>query len=320
MRSLVYIDTHDLSFATQADNSHKADLDVAAITFGDNGLAIDKVARTYELRLKEEDYQRVIKHGLIYSLNVPVKKAGAYQLRVAVRDAATERVGSAGQFVEVPDLNKNRLALSGIILGGMNRAAAQKRAASEATGVSPAPASQSASASGDAAEIYDPQAGPAVRRLSHDMLLDFGYVIYNAQLDRAGGRPQLTTQVRLFRDGQQVFAGKELPFSADKQTDLKRLVASGRLQLGTNLPPGEYELNGYASFNDYQAVRKPITVPAGRPEFDLGRIDLPATPISRNYGKPAPPWHVTAARGVSKRVRLADFRGRWLLVEFWGFW
>jgi hypothetical protein len=86
------------------------------------------------------------------------------------------------------------------------------------------------------------------------------------------------------------------------------------------VPPGEYELNGYASFNDYQAVRKPITVPAGRPEFDLGRIDLPATPISRNYGKPAPPWHVTAARGVSKRVRLADFRGRWLLVEFWGFW
>jgi VWFA-related protein len=242
MRSLVYIDTHDLSFATQADGSHKADLDVAAITFGDNGLAIDKVARTYELRLKEEDYQRVIKHGLIYSLNVPVKKAGAYQLRVAVRDAATERVGSAGQFIEVPDLNKNRLALSGIILGGMNRAAAQKTTVTEATGASPAPVSQSASASGDAADIYDPQAGPAVRRLSHDMILDFGYVIYNAQLDRAGGRPQLTTQVRLFRDGQQVFAGKDLPFSADKQTDLKRLVAGGRLRLGTNLPPGEYVL------------------------------------------------------------------------------
>jgi hypothetical protein len=243
MRSMMYIDTHDIGFTTESDGSHKADLDVAAITFGDNGLAVDKVARTYELRLKEEEYRRVIKHGLIYTLNVPVKKAGAYQLRVAVRDAATERVGSAGQFIEVPNLSKNRLALSGIILGGMNPAAAQKTSAGETAAESRAPATpESANASTGAAEVYDAQAGPAVRRLTHGMLLDFGYVIYNAQLDRATLRPQLTTQVRLFRDGQPVFTGKELPFNADRQTDLKRLVAGGRLRLGTNLPPGEYVL------------------------------------------------------------------------------
>ncbi|HEX8651928.1 MAG TPA: VWA domain-containing protein [Pyrinomonadaceae bacterium] len=243
MRSMMYIDTHDLAFTMQSDGSHKATLDVAAITFGDKGLAVDQVARTYELRLKEEDYRRIIKHGLIYTLNVPVKKAGAYQLRVAVRDAATERVGSAGQFVEVPNLAKNRLALSGLILGGMNPAAAQKTSASETAAESRAPvAPESANASTGAAEMYDAQAGPAVRRLTHGMLLDFGYVIYNAQLDRATSRPQLTTQVRLFRDGQPVFTGKELPFNADRQTDLKRLVAGGRLSLGTNLPPGEYVL------------------------------------------------------------------------------
>ena len=244
MRSLLYIDTHDLSFATQADGSHKANLDVAAITFGDNGLAVDKVATTYEIRVKDEEYQRIIKHGLIYTLNVPVKKAGAYQLRVAVRDTASERVGSAGQFVEVPNLDKNRLALSGIILGGMNPAAAPKTPASASTAAAEpsASTSQSANTTVDATEIYDPQAGPAVRRLSHGMLLDFGYVIYNAQLDRAASRPQLTTQVRLFRDGKLLFAGKELPFNADRQADLKRLVAGGRLQLGTSLPPGEYVL------------------------------------------------------------------------------
>jgi VWFA-related protein len=243
MRSLVYIDTHDLSFASQPDGTRLADLDVAAITFGDNGLAIDKVARTYELRVKDEEYQRIVKHGLIYTLNVPVKKAGAYQLRVAVRDALTERIGSAGQFIEVPNLNKNRLALSGIILGGMNPATARKTNADESGASNPAQASQeSANTPADPTQLYDPQAGPAVRRLSQGMLLDFGYVIYNAQLDRATNRPQLTTQARLFRDGQQVFAGKELPFNADKQTDLKRLIASGRLQLGRNLPPGEYVL------------------------------------------------------------------------------
>jgi VWFA-related protein len=244
MRSMVYVDAHDLTFTTQADSTHKANLDVVAITFGDNGRAVDQVDRTYELRLKEEDYKRLMKHGLIYTLNIPVKKAGAYQLRVAVRDAGSERVGSASQFIEVPNLEKNRLALSGIVLGGMNPAAAKASppTANEGAALQPTSASQATPATDEAAEIYDTQASPAVRRLSHGMLLDFGYVIYNAQLDRASGRPNLTTQVRLFRDGQQVFAGKELPFNADKQADLKRLIASGRLQLGTQLAPGEYVL------------------------------------------------------------------------------
>jgi VWFA-related protein len=241
MRSLVYIDAHDLSFATQPDGTRLANLDVLAITFGDNGRAVDQVERTYELRVKDEAYERLIKHGLIYTLNVPVKKAGAYQLRVAVRDAATEHVGSASQFIEVPNLDKNRLALSGIVLGGLDPAAAKKMAAKEAA-AAPTSASQGTNTATETAEIYDPQAGPAVRRLSRGMLLDFGYVIYNAQLDRVTNRPQLVTQVRLFRDGQQVFAGKELPFNAAGQTDLKRLIATGRLQLGTNLQTGEYVL------------------------------------------------------------------------------
>lgn len=242
MRSMVYIDAHDLAFTKQADGTNKANLDVVAITFGDNGRAVDQVDRTYELRLKDEDHKRLMKYGLIYTLNVPVKKAGAYQLRVAVRDAATERVGSASQFIEVPNLDKNRLALSGIVLGGMSPAKASQTNANEGAPPQPAQASQAAPAADDSAEMYDPQASPAVRRLSQGMLLDFGYVIYNAQLDGATARPNLTTQVRLFREGQQVFAGKELPFNAEKQADLKRLVASGRLQLGANLAPGEYVL------------------------------------------------------------------------------
>jgi VWFA-related protein len=243
MRSMVYIDSRDLSFTTQPDGTHKANLDIVAITFGDNGRAVDQVDRTYELRLKDEDYNRLMKHGLIYTLNVPVKKAGAYQLRVAVRDAASARVGSASQFIEVPNLNKNRLALSGIVLGGMSMAKALKPTADEADAGGGAASPEATPAAVDkATEIYDTQASPAVRRLSQGMLLDYGYVIYNAQLDRATARPRLTTQVRLFREGQQVFAGKELPFDAEKQADLKRLVAGGRLRLGTNLPPGEYVL------------------------------------------------------------------------------
>jgi hypothetical protein len=84
-------------------------------------------------------------------------------------------------------------------------------------------------------------AGPAVRRLRQGMILTYSYIIYNAQLDGAG-RPQLQTQMRLFREGKEVFTGKLSPLNADKQTDMKRLDAGGRLLVGGNLVPGEYVL------------------------------------------------------------------------------
>lgn len=34
----------------------------------------------------------------------------------------------------------------------------------------------------------------------------------------------------------------------------------------------------------------------------------------------APEFHITAARGIDPKVKLADFRGKWLLIDFWGHW
>jgi hypothetical protein len=243
MRSMVYIDAHDLTFTTQPDGTRKTRLDIVAITFGDNGRAVDQVDRIYEMGLKEEDYNRLMKHGLIYTLNVPVKKAGAYQLRLAVRDSGSERVGSASQFIEVPNLDRKRLALSGIVLGGMSASVAVKPTASESATLQPTPTSpqETKAAIDRAAELYDPQASPAVRRLSHGMLLDYGYVIYNAKLDKATGRPQLTRHIRLFRQGLLISATQPQPLDLSRQTDLKRMLVAERLGV-TGLTPGEYIL------------------------------------------------------------------------------
>ena len=54
--------------------------------------------------------------------------------------------------------------------------------------------------------------------------------------------------------------------------------------------------------------------------LDLGTLDLTPTAITRSIGKRLPPWTVTDARGVAKTVTLDDFRGKWVLLEFWGFW
>lgn len=64
----------------------------------------------------------------------------------------------------------------------------------------------------------------------------------DARLDKSTNRPQIETQLRLFRDGQQVFMGKVNAFDPGQQKDLTRLVAGGSLLLGNDLQPGDYAL------------------------------------------------------------------------------
>ena len=70
----------------------------------------------------------------------------------------------------------------------------------------------------------------------------FAYSIYNAQPDAATHLPQLTAQTRIFRDGKPVFTATPAAIEVAPQLDLKRVPSVGRLQLGTEFPPGEYVL------------------------------------------------------------------------------
>jgi len=230
-RSMLHVSGADLTFTDEADGWHKADFDVVAVTFGDNGNIVDQISRTHILRVRGEGYQRVLKEGFVYFVTVPLKKPGAYQLRAALRDHGSERVGSASQFIEVPDVKKNRLALSSIVLAGSDPKASRKPASHDAA----APGTHS-----EDEEVADPTNSAAVRRFHSGSIISYGAVIYNARLDKATGQPQLLIQARIFRDGQPVFTGKEQPFKIDNPLDLKRLGISGALQLGSEMVPGEY--------------------------------------------------------------------------------
>jgi len=148
-------------------------------------------------------------------------------------DRASSRVGSAGQFVEVPDLKKNRLAVSGIVMAGAG-----------AGGAAAGDARRSAAADAREGEVEprgDPGASPAVRRFRQNTLFDYVYTVYNARAEK-GRPPQLFSQTRLFRDGRPVFTGRETPIQTDAQTDPKHVPSGGRISLGGGLPPGEYVL------------------------------------------------------------------------------
>jgi len=223
VRSLLHINANDLRFTDEKDGTKLASFDVMAMSFGDNGQIVDRLAKSYTLTLKPDAYQRIQVNGFVYRFVFPVKKAGAYQYRVAIRDAQGGRVGSASQFIEVPDLKKNRLTVSSIILENLSADQWRNMSLTGATVGS------------------DPVADTALRRVKIGSVLRYGYEIYNAKIDNSK-RPQLTTKIRVFRGGELVLDGRQTPFDLGAQTDLAHLRVAGAVAIGQKLLPGDYIL------------------------------------------------------------------------------
>lgn len=153
-----------------------------------------------------------------------LKKPGAYQVRVAVRDVASEKIGSASQFLEVPDAKKHRLALSGIIV---NRAS--KKMVEEDT---TEPKDYAVGGSGS----------PAQRVFRQGETITYKFLIFNAKLNAKTRRPDLDTQVLLYRDSKPVYSSAVTPLKSDQGAGPGGVPAYGALRLGSNLEPGEYLL------------------------------------------------------------------------------
>ena len=222
---MLYIDAKDLQFTDEPEGWHKAVFDLVAMTFGDNGQPIDNTNRTYTIRIKGQTYENAMRAGIIYNVAHPVKKPGAYQMRAVVRDAGTGQVGSASQFIEIPDVAKGRLTLSSVVL---------KEMAPEGQ-----PAATTDHPEGQVTEA-NPQGSAAVRIFHPGASLLYGYLVLNAQAESAQ-KSQLEVQTRLFRDGHQIYAGKVNPMDVTGQPDPKRLVAGGTMKLG-QIAPGDYVL------------------------------------------------------------------------------
>jgi len=239
VQSMLHIEGHDLTFTDEPDDWHKAVIDILLVTFSDSGVEMDQSSQTYTVKLRGAAYRNALEHGFTYTVNHPVKKPGAYQLRTAVRDAATEKIGSASQFIEVPDLTKGHLTLSGLMLRA-SRPPAPAAPADPSEQAKPAPP-LSEQAQKEETEI-EALGGPAVRIFRPGRRVDYALQILNSQEDTATKRPQLETQLLLFHDGQQIYAGKPKTLDPQQSPDSKSVVTAGQLQLGSKMEPGEYAM------------------------------------------------------------------------------
>jgi VWFA-related protein len=240
MRSLLHFDARDLTFSEEPDGSRKARIDLLAITFGGDGNPVEQISGAATLRVPGPKYQIALRDGILYFVTVPIKKPGVYQLRVAVRDESSERVGSASQFVEVPDIKNNRLTLSGIILEGTSLTTTKPAGASEQ-------ASTVNTAQNGEGEVINSVNSAAVRQFHVGEVVQYAFAVYNAHPDKVTGQPKVQLQMRLFRSGQPLSAPTAQPLNLGQQQDMKRLTVTGGMRLGSDLAPGEYVLQVIAT-------------------------------------------------------------------------
>lgn len=229
LKTYLHLAGNDLTFAKNADGTYKTVFDVVALTFGDNGTIANEHSQTYTVTLGAESLKRVMEKGFVYDFALPIKKPGGVQMRVAVRDNATNKVGSANQFVEIPNLKKDRLTLSGIVFESMSLAAWAKVSADP-------------SAYADIKTETDARTDTSLRQFRRGSAVRYGLDIYNSRTDASANR-RLTKQIKLYRDGKEYFASEVGPVvSAGIGADNRSITNTGTIRLGPQMPVGEYLL------------------------------------------------------------------------------
>jgi len=224
VRSYFHIDASNLTFKDAGAGEKTLKLEIVTFTFNENGAVVEQHGRAFEMRLDDARHAMALRRGFNYTDDFVIKKPGAYQFRAVIRDADTGRMGSAGQFIQVPDLTKKRLALSGLILGQFEKGPGQPPNKPEGT---------------RAEGRDDIQPTPNVRRFSRDGVIDYGAFVFNPALDPKTGKPQLTMQVEIYRDGKVLHKLDPRPLDAGEAVNLKRVECGGRLKL-TGFTPGDY--------------------------------------------------------------------------------
>jgi hypothetical protein len=217
--NLLYIDARDLAFAALPDGQSEAELTILAIAYGADNKPLGAVNHEFKYTVPTDHLAALLQGGALLTLQVQVPTAGRYQIRTAVRDNATSKIGTANKFIEIPDEKKEKLSLVSIILGTDGTLTSDK----SFLGLT-----------------------AAKRQFSAGGVLEYFCLTNSGKAKINAGQGNIQAQVRIFRGEEQIFSGP----AAVKTSDDGRQVVIGRLRLTPILKPGEYILQIVASGPD----------------------------------------------------------------------
>ncbi len=173
----------------------------------------------FDLDLAPDEYGRALQAGLRYRQR-SVLEPGQYEARLIVREPGLAPLGGAAQQVEIPDLGRGKLTLSGVFLS----------VSAEAAG-SPAPGGAEATET-----LHDAQ---VLRSFKRSEGVNFQLYVYNVQADEKGASDVvLQAQVR---SGTRLVAASKPQTVTFQQKDGVPLPQSNSISL-EGLAPGRYEL------------------------------------------------------------------------------
>jgi hypothetical protein len=200
------IDAKKLSFNV-VDGKHQASMDIVGFVFDQLGKQRGGFTETVNLDLSEENYRRAMSEGLTYTAGTELPP-GYYQIRSVVREASSGSIGTFSKYFEIPDLTKDRMAMSSLFLYAVDSSSA-----------APTPLL-------------------AVRQVKRGQDLRFAAMIYNAKLK--GGKPQVRSQMIISQAGKILLREPEQAVEAPANGS-SPVVKIG--QFGTaKVPKGKYVL------------------------------------------------------------------------------
>jgi hypothetical protein len=82
------------------------------------------------------------------------------------------------------------------------------------------------------------------------------------------------------------------------------------------VPAGNYDIMFYSP--ELKGGQAKADLTAGN--ADAGTVKMELSVLASLYGKKPPELKVVEGRGVDPKFTLDQYRGKWVILEFWGFW
>ncbi len=199
------------------NGTHQSALDLLMALFDEKGKAAASFVERISVNIRPERVENALKNGFNYR-RLMALKPGFYQARVAIREEGSARMGSASKWVEIPDVGKKQLTLSGVFLSASKE---------DQNDLQPANS------------VYIPQPSSATRRFKKDGAVDFMVFAYNAKAEK--NTADLVIQSQVFSGSKLVYASPIAKMTIPESVDLLRIPYAARVSLEA-FNPGPYEL------------------------------------------------------------------------------